>query len=361
VGEAHDPASAPLAAASTAVSPIGEPERAVGDPLSDVLQAVRLTGALFFLAEGSSPYAAEAPSGQVLAPAILPGAQQIVSYHLVREGGCWVTLPGGAAATWLGPGDVLVIPHGDPYLLSNPSQARSPLSPDENREVFRMLARGQLPALLVEGEGEPCVRLVCGFLGCDVLPFNPVLAALPRALVVRRSPTTAAPPAGEDRLAQLVELAVQEAHAPRPGSACMLLRLGELLFVEVVRRHLAGLPAEESGWLAGLRDPFVGRALRLLHTRSAEPWTLAGLAHESGLSRSSLAARFMQLVGVAPMQYLTRWRMQLAARLLTDGNGKVAAVAHAVGYESEAAFSRAFKKLVGSSPAVWRRRGARTG
>ena len=319
---------------------------------------MRLTGALFFLSDGSYPYVAEAPSAAELAPAILPGAQQIVSYHVVREGGCWFSLlPGDAPRSarqdeprWLQAGDVLVVPHGDPYRLANPRDARSPLTPEENREAFRMLARRELPPVLVEGGGgEPRLSLICGFLGCDVLPFNPALSALPRALVVRPGET------GGERLRQLVEMVVLEAEEARAGSACVLLRLGELLFVEVVRSHLAALTAEARGWLAGLRDPCVGRALQLLHARPHETWTLTGLAAGAGLSRSALAERFQRLVGQPPMQYLAHWRMQCAARLLADGDAKVAAVAHAVGYDSEAAFSRAFKKLVGVSPASWRR------
>ncbi len=136
------------------------------------------------------------------------------------------------------------------------------------------------------------------------------------------------------------------------------LSLSELMFVEVVRQHLAMLPAEQTGWLVGLRDPLVGRALALLHERPARPWTLPRLAKEVGSSRSTLAERFTQFVGLSPMRYLGHWRMQLAARLLADGTGKLSAVASDVGYDSEAAFSRAFKKIVGMAPTNWRQRRA---
>jgi AraC-like DNA-binding protein len=312
---------------------------------------VRLTGALFFLAEGSSPYVAEAPGAAELAPAVLPGAQQIVSYHVVREGGCWFSLLPEGEPVWLAAGDVLVVSHGDAYRLANPRDTLPTLSPQENLEAFRRLARRELPAVLVEGGGgDPPVRLICGFLGCDVRPFNPALAALPQALVVRPSGDGSA-----ERLRRLAQLVVLEAEEPGAGSACVLLRLGELLFVEVIRRYLAGLTDGESGWLAGLRDPFVGRALQLIHQRPEQAWTLASLASGASLSRSALAERFAGFVGCPPMQYLARCRMQRAARLLADGGAKVAAVAHAVGYDSEAAFSRAFKKTLGVSPAHWRR------
>jgi len=319
------------------------------DALSDVLQAVRLTGSLFFLVEECSPYAAVAPSSEVLAPAILPGAQRIVSYHVVREGGCWYSLPPGSEGAWLGPGDVLVVPHGDAYELAHPRGERSSLPPAENLELFRRLAARQLAPVVGGGRDGPPLRLICGFLGCDVLPFNPALATLPRALVVRPAAT-----AGGDQLARLVDLVVAEANRPRAGSDCMLLRLGELLFVEVIRRHLESLPAEEGGWLGGLRDRTVGRALALLHANPQENWTLDRLAREVASSRSSFAERFVHFVGQPPMQYLTRWRIQRAARRLSDGREKVSTVAHEVGYASEAAFSRAFKKAVGVSPARWR-------
>jgi len=194
---------------------------------------------------------------------------------------------------------------------------------------------------------------VCGFLGCDVRPFNPLLATLPRLLHVR-----GAFGATEHPLTKLIELAVAESRQKRAGGECVRLSLSELMFVEVVRQHLAMLPAERTGWLVGLRDPLVGRALALLHERPARPWTLPRLAKEVGSSRSTLADRFTHFVGLSPMRYLGNWRMQLAARLLADGTSKLSAVAADVGYDSEAAFSRAFKKIVGVAPANWRQRRA---
>lgn len=184
-------------------------------------------------------------------------------------------------------------------------------------------------------------------------PFNPLLAALPRLLHVRRE---AGSPG--DSLDQLLDFTVAESREKRAGGECVRLRLSELMFVEVVRRHLESLPVEQTGWLAGLRDETIGRALGLLHERPAQAWTLESLARETGLSRSALADRFSHFVGQPPMQYLTSWRLQLAARLLADSTAKVASVALEVGYESEAAFSRAFKKATGVPPAAWRHRHA---
>jgi AraC-like DNA-binding protein len=352
----HAPASDPLVPASDPAAPgtasAGGPAAASEhDPLSDVLRTVRLTGAMFFLWDVSWPFVMPVPNGRAFAPIILPGAQQIISYHIITEGSCWGGMRGEAPLD-LRTGDILLIPHGDAYAMSSSARtcvpADVPLAPA--LDFYRRMAAGELPFVVVDGGGGPTTtRVVCGFLGCDVRPFNPMLAALPPIVRVR----PAAEPT-ENRLRALVEYAVAEARAPKPGSQSVLVRLSELLFVEVVRRCLAALPAAETGWLAGLRDPVVGRALMLLHRNPAYAWTLETLAAEVGISRSRLAESFTRLVGQPPIQYLAQWRIQLATRMLADGTAKVASVARDVGYESEAAFSRAFKRLVGSPPARWR-------
>ena len=323
---------------------------ASADALSDVLRTVRLTGALFFLVDASAPWTIELPDGKALAPAVLPGAQHVISYHIVTEGSCW----GGVredAAVRLEAGDVLVLPHGDAYAMSTGPDARGGPDRAEVLGFMRQMATGQLPFVVTEGgAGGERLRLVCGFLGCDLEPFNPLLTTLPRLLRVR------GPRAAGDPLDQLIGFTVAESRERRAGGECVRLRLSELMFVEVVRRHLATLAAEQTGWLAGLRDPVVGRALALLHGRPPHPWTLESLAREVGASRSVLADRFTHFVGHPPMQYLARWRMQVAARLLAEGAAKVSAVAGEVGYDSEAAFSRAFKKVAGVPPGTWRRR-----
>jgi AraC-like DNA-binding protein len=325
----------------------------VGDPLSDVLRTVKLTGALFFMVEASTPWGYEVPQARAFAPIILPRAQHVISYHVITRGTGWIIGPAGASRAF-GPGDILVLPHEDAYAMQSAPDARHELTPGEVLGFFRAMAAGALPPVVREGGGGPGgAQFVCGFLGCDARPFNPLLAALPRLVHVRRPAGT-----GRDLLDRLIDLTLAEAWTERPGGECLRLRLSELMFVEVVRRHLETLAEGESGWLAGLRDPGVGRVLALVHGRPAHPWTLAELAHEAGMSRSALAQRFAALVGLPPMQYLTRWRIQLAARLLADGAAKVAAVGRDVGYESEAAFSRSFKKITGISPAAWRGRGA---
>ena len=250
-------------------------------------------------------------------------------------------------------GDVFVVPHGDAYMMGSAPDLRSTLPRHAATEFFRLMASASAPLTVTEGGGGPeRAHVICGFLGCDIRSFNPVIEALPRMLHLRGQPGTRE----DSRLSQLVELALAESQERQPGTRCVLLRLSELLFIEVVRRHLESLTGEHTGWLAGLRDPIAGHALALLHNRPADPWSLERLAREIGVSRSSLAERFSVLVGQPPMRYLTRWRMQLACRLLRDDAAKVSAVALDVGYQSEAAFSRAFKVVVGTSPATWRRR-----
>jgi AraC-like DNA-binding protein len=323
------------------------------DTLSAVLQAVRLNGALFFMIDASSPWEAEVPSGLSLSPVLLPNVQHLISYHLITAGGCWCSLP-GQPPSHLRAGDMIVIPHGDPYLLSSGPKPYAASPPEPGLSFFKQMAGRMLPRVLTQvGGGQQRLQIACGFLGCDLLPFNPVLATLPSLIHIRRAESYP-----EDRLSGLVDFALAESLDRRAGSDCVLLRISELMFIEVVRRYLATLSAEQRGWLAGLRDPLIGKALALLHRDPASAWTLEQLARDTGVSRSVLAARFSHFVGEPPMHYLTRWRMQLAARLLVDGTPKISAVAQQVGYDSEAAFSRAFKKAVGFSPATWRSRQA---
>jgi AraC-like DNA-binding protein len=311
------------------------------DALSDVLRAVRLEGAVFYDVHARSPWAASAPPAKELAPHVLPGAEHVIEYHLVAAGTCWGNVD-GETPMLLQEGDVVVFPQGDPHVLaSHPTQLA------KDAPVNRTLrpVGGQLPVEIVGGGSGDAVHLVCGFIGCDARPFNPLLATLPRMIHVR---------GGGGLLEHLVRAAVTESSERRSGSETVLARLSELLFVEIVRRHIATLPPEQTGWLAGLRDVFVGRALALLHDRPAHNWGIDELASSVGLSRSALAERFTHFVGAPPIQYLAKWRIQLAASLLAGGAASVAEAAVAVGYGSEAAFSRAFKKLVGIAPGAWR-------
>ena len=344
MGADHDRASGSLARVSCTSG-----EALAADTLSDVLQTVRLTGALFFLVDAFTPWVAEAPASDVLAPVLLPQAQHIVSYHVVRAGTCWCESPGHPPLP-LAPGDVLVVPHGHEYALTSELGLRTGFSRADTLHWFREMSTGRMPFVVHEGgDGPGRIEVVCGFLGCDALPFNPVLATLPALL---RIPGRAGD--GDDRLGALLGYALAESQARAAGGQSVLLRIAELVFVEVLRAHLTGLPDDTGGWLAGLRDPLVGRALAAMHATPAEPWTLERLAHDAGASRTVLAERFAAFTGMPPMVYLLRWRMQVAATRLGNPSMTVAAVAAAVGYESEAAFSRAFKRCTGVPPSRWR-------
>ena len=316
------------------------------DALSDVLRAVRLTGAVFVTVDVARPWSTPVPGAATMASIIMPSAQHLISYHLVTSGNWWAT-PEGGAPVRLETGDVIVFPGGIPHVMS--TDLDTPLGAAFD---IRDVQPGEQWPHHIVGETSAAERgsIVCGFLGCDNRPFNPLLAALPRTMVVSDRNG-----ANDGWLGQFMRLAVAEANHKRAGGESVLGRVSELMFVEAVRRHIDTLPDEHTGWLAGLRDRFVGRALTLLHGEPAHPWTLEELAHEVGLSRSALADRFLHLVGHPPMQYLAQWRMQVAAGLLTNGGASLAEVAADVGYASEAAFSRAFKKIVGEPPAAWRR------
>lgn len=242
----------------------------------------------------------------------------------------------------------MVFPSGDGYRMGTEANTPPEFDFTQTMGFFRGLAAGTLPFVIPEGGGAPPpTRVICGFLGCDAGPFNPLIASLPPMLIIRRS-------GEEDMLNRLIELTLAEAHRTRAGAASVRLGLAELMFVEAIRRHI-GASEGEGGWVAGLADPLVSRALAALHGDPSRNWTLEVLCAEVGASRSILAERFTRYVQLGPMQYLARWRMQLAARRLAEGSQKVGAIAFEMGYRSEAAFSRAFKKITGQSPAQWRR------
>lgn len=315
------------------------------DVLSDVLRAVRLTGAVFFDFDLSSPWVVEAPPSREIAARVMPGAQRVIEYHLIARGAGWGSGVGQAPIR-LREGDLIVFPQGDAHVLSSAPGMRE--APDMS--AFARLPTTRPVVYELGGGGPERARIVCCFLGCDERPFNPLLTALPSVIHL----SAASPQATTGWLGTLLSIAARESGSERPGGENVLARLSELMFVETIRRYIETLPPAETGWLAGLRDPVVGQALAALHGEASEPWTVDRLARTVGVSRSVLAERFTAMVGQPPMQYLTLWRMQLASRMLARG-GQIAAVAAAVGYESEAAFSRAFKKLVGQAPATWRR------
>jgi AraC-like DNA-binding protein len=308
------------------------------DPLSDLLRVVRLDGAFFYAVEAAEPWIVESAPAKDLKPQILPTAEHLISYHILTGGHCYVRLMGEQPVELL-PGDVIVFPHGDANVMSSGRDLRAPGVTTSFPDRY--------PHTVVLGDGgPPAATFVCGFLGCDRRPFNPLLASLPRLLHMRKMSS-----AWLDGFARQV---TKESQLGRPGADSVLTRLAELMFIELLRRYLEELPAGLTGWLAGLRDESVGRVLALLHARPGYPWTLEELAREANSSRTSVAKRFAELLGQPPMQYLTQWRMQVAASLLSQSGAKVAAIGREVGYDSEAAFSRAFKKGTGMAPGAWR-------
>lgn len=314
------------------------------DVLSEVLRAVRLRGAIYYNVQASTPWVAEAPPARELAPYVMPGSEHVIEYHVVMSGSCWGGLI-DEPAILLEPGDIIVFPQGDPHVLASATGMRG----SNEAGLGQSTSRRRLPIRLdYGGTGRDPVHIVCGFLACDARPFNPLLATLPRVLYLKKRTT-----GYSDMLEQFMTCALAESRLPRAGGEVVLARLSELMFVEVVREYVASREGAERGWLSGLRDEVVGRALAALHGTPAHSWTLDELAHRIGASRSVVASRFADFVGVPPMQYLAQWRMQLAGNLLAEGT-TLAVVAEAVGYGSEAAFSRAFKKVVGVAPATWR-------
>jgi len=323
------------------------------DPLSDVLRSVRLRGSVFFHVSCRDQWAALAPASSEVAPAVMPGAEHIIEYHLFVKGGGWVAVDGEPPLK-LGEGDIVMLPHGDAHVVSS-APGLQPVPGDD--WLFRMendpkpipvTYRGNMVELGLLPDHDASTVIVCGFIACDLRPFNPLIDALPRLMHLPADGVS-------DWVAPMLRHAVTESGTRRAGTAALLQRVSEMVFVDGARRYLDSLPPESRGWLGALRDRQVGRAITLLHAEPAEDWTLEELGRRVGLSRSALHERFVALTGLAPMQYLTNWRMQCGARLLREGHANVAAVAADVGYDSEAAFARAFKRATGLPPAAWRR------
>jgi len=313
------------------------------DALSDVLRAVRLNGAIFFEVRASDPWVAETPAAAQIVHRMFPASEHLICYHAITRGRCFICLGDGSSLE-LAAGDIVVIPHGDAHALSTSPGMRGP----QDLGRYRAPRELELPVSISMGDGPAeSAGFVCGFLGCDLRPYNPLLGSLPRLFKVSDQPG--------GPLDAYVQIALSESKRPRIGGQSVLGRLSELMFVDVIRRYLESLPPERLDWLAGLRDPHIGRALAEIHRDPARDWTLESLAQKVAMSRSSFAEHFARFVGTPPMQYLTNWRMQIAATQLVTTTDSVALIGARVGYDSEAAFSRAFKKLVGASPTEWRK------
>jgi len=321
------------------------------DALSDVLKSVRLEGAVYINAEFTAPWCVQAKFGLASVRARLAGADHVVFFHFLTEGGCKVRLAGSVEALEVTTGDLVLFPEEAKHLMGSDLH----LAPVETASLIDADAAANTEFVQMRhGGGGAATRFVCGYLACSRSVCRPLLDALPRLL---RIPIGDGPAAA--LLRELLRVGVRESSAARPGTESMLAKLSELMFVEAMRRYVETLPPDGKGWLAGVRDPQIGRALALLHGRPGRAWTVDELAREVALSRSALAERFAALVGEPPIQYLMRWRLALAAASLRSGNQAVARVAEDSGYESESAFNRAFKREFGMPPAAWRRQGVR--
>jgi AraC-like DNA-binding protein len=312
------------------------------DVLSEVLKAVALQGAVFYNAEFSAPWGFHAPASHQIEPRLAPDGGHVIMFHLLTEGRGNARL--GADVVPLEAGDIVVFPHGDAHVLENGMHSPA-VRPGHN--LNRLLGLGL--RVTRSGGGGELTKFVCGYMACDPRLSRLVLSGLPPIFKVRIRDD-----AGGRWLESSIRFSVEEAGADRPGGAALLSKLSEVLFVETLRRYVALWPEGRTGWLAGARDPEVGKALALIHSRPAHPWTLADLAKESGVSRSVLAERFRRFLEQPPMAYLTQWRLQIAARTLASSSRSVADIAAEVGYESEPAFNRAFKRAFGLPPARFR-------
>jgi AraC-like DNA-binding protein len=314
------------------------------DAFSQVLSGVKLNGAVFFSAEFSAPWGFSAPASSKIVAELAHAAAHLVLYHFVIDGGALVQMVNGSSIE-LKPGDIVIFPHGHPHHMTSVTGA---IAPFPNYGISAKIRARDLTPLQAGGGGDTS-RFVCGYMTCDPHLSRPILGGLPPVFKVNIR---------TDRSGQWLENSilhlVEESASGRIGSEAMLAKLSEALFVDTLRRYVDGLPEQQTGWLAGARDPIVGKSLGLLHSRLAHPWTIADLADQVGISRSALVDRFTRYLSEPPMTYLTRWRLQVAARSLERTSRGVADIAAEVGYESEAAFNRAFKREFGQPPGRYR-------
>jgi AraC-like DNA-binding protein/mannose-6-phosphate isomerase-like protein (cupin superfamily) len=315
---------------------------AMTDPLSEVLRSIRLKGGVFLDAYFTQPWCVLSQITADDCRFALPAATQVIAYHFIIDGRFFLTVEGESPIE-VRAGEAVLLPRNDPHTLAGASG----LTPIDARDLIQPSVDGGLTRISHGGGGEP-VHLVCGFLASEDL-HNPLIATLPRVLKldVRQG-------ASRDWVEASVRFAASELTKGRFASSNVMSRLSELLLVEAVRDYSSTLASQEVGWLKGLADPYVGRALALIHHNVSKPWSAEALAKEVALSRSAFMDRFTTLVGIPPIRYLTVWRLQTAKLNLREIRMTIAQLAHSVGYESEEAFSRAFKREFGMAPARWR-------
>jgi AraC-like DNA-binding protein len=322
-------------------------DRNAVDALSDVLKSVHLQGAVYLRGEFTAPWCIRGECGLQSVRERLAGAEHVAFFHFLTEGSCKFRLVDGSRVQHARAGDLILFPKEGKHLMGSDLQ----LAPQERDAVVEPFA-GADPEIfhMRYGGGGEATRFICGYLALSRSAFRPLFETLPPMMCVHMSDGAAA-----GMLHELFRAGVRESLAQDPGASSTLAKVAELLFVEAMRRYMEQLPPGGKGWLAAARDPQVGRALALLHGNASRAWTVDELAKEVALSRSALADRFTSMVGEPPMQYLTRWRLALAAQTLREGREPISRIAEKSGYESEAAFSRAFKREFGVPPAGWRK------
>jgi AraC-like DNA-binding protein len=314
------------------------------DALSELLRSVKLSGALFFNAHCYAPWCVQAMPSRSFRPFISEPASHVIEFHLVAEGRGYIRV--GSETTPLTAGDVAIVPHGDAHRMGNGLLTVT----EDGTESLESILRGQLKPYRIGGGDGEFTRLICGYLGCEKQLVAPLLVGLPRVVRVHLRDD-----AYGQSLERMVGHAVEQVASAVPGSDVIVARLAEVLFAEALRRYVLQLPPQRTGWLAGAADPSVGRALAEMHQRPAHGWTLEELAALAGVSRSTLAERFARYLGQGPMAYLADWRLELAAESLRTTSRSVLDIAADVGYESEAAFNRAFKRRFTLPPARYRK------
>jgi AraC-like DNA-binding protein len=314
------------------------------DVLSEVLKTVKLDGAFFYTGEFSAPWCFRSPASRTVAPYLSQDSGHVIIFHLLTEGRGYAHLEGADRPVPLSAGDIVIFPHGDPHFMGNGSAVKAV---DIAQELERIFSQG-LKISRMGGGGET-TKFICGYMACEPQLSRVFLGGLPPVLKINIRNDDSG-----QWLENSIRYSVGNADASRPGGEAVIAKLSEVLFVEALRRYIALLPPEQTGWLAGVRDPEVGKALALMHRQPVHPWTIATLANEVGISRSVLAERFRRYLSQTPIAYLTRWRLQLGAQMLKSTSSGVAQIAAEVGYESEPAFNRAFKREFGLPPARFR-------
>jgi AraC-like DNA-binding protein len=320
---------------------MNETAPARGEPLTEALERLRLEGAIFLRAEYTERWALGDQGGPLFAAMMHPGAQRLILFHVVASGRCFVSCADGERY-WANAGEVIVLPYGDVFLMGGVE----PVEPVSIMSVVPPPPWTEMPIVRF-GEGGPRTDVVCGCLYSKDLLFDPALKAFPPVFVVR-------PTAGPARAWFDASVAYALEASSGQGRGLPSTKLPELLIIEVLRLHLANAPAADRGWFAALRDPVLAPAMKAIHTAPERKWTVADLATEAAASRSLLDGRFREVLGLSPIRYVKEWRMRIAQDLLATTDVTIASVARRVGYESEEAFSRAFKRAYGRSPSLWR-------